>query len=597
MRIDRRRALSLLALGAGAPAVAMAAERNAGPVAFEHGVASGDPQADRVVLWTRVSPAAPGGAVAVRWEVSETADFARPAASGRFETGPARDYTVKVDAGGLQPGRAYFYRFLAGDTVSPTGRTRTLALGRADQVRLAVVSCSLYPHGYFNAYADIAAGAPVDAVVHLGDYIYEYGGEPGDYGMQQGQALGRQPQPPHEIVSLADYRTRHAQYKRDPDLQAAHAAAAWICVWDDHEVTNDGWVMGAQNHQPATEGTWDARKAAALQAYYEWMPIREPAPGRAMEVINRSFDFGDLASLIMVETRLTARSQQISYTQPGDVPMAVYEATDTADRRKVTDPAVVQRVMAAAQAGAAPEAGYVIGPDAQALQAKLEDPQRQLLGPTQEAWVAGEMKRSAVSGRPWQVLGNQVVMARVQGPNVYKAFPPEMLPAIREKLAAPGQEQARRLAELFTFGVPANLDAWDGYPAARRRLLEAMAAGGGNTLVLAGDSHAFWVNELSDDGGAARMAAEFGTTAVTSPSWGDATPDFDLGRMFADQNPEVVFCDQRAKGYVRLTLDREQALAELITCEIARRPAAATVLASFRVRPTDGPGVGPVERL
>jgi alkaline phosphatase D len=167
---------------------------------------------------------------------------------------------------------------------------------------------SFTPGGLFNAYDDISRLDRVDAIVHLGDYIYEHGAE--GYGAATGVKLGRVVDPPHEIVTLADYRRRHAQYKTDPDLQAAHARAAFICVWDDHEVANDSWLGGAENHQPETEGEWRTRKNAALQAYFEWMPIRDPQPGKPWESINRGFQFGDLATLLMVETRLLARSHQ-----------------------------------------------------------------------------------------------------------------------------------------------------------------------------------------------------------------------------------------------------------------------------------------------
>ena len=219
---------------------------------------------------------------------------------------------------GLKPGREYWYRFKGSDgTLSGEGRFRTLPVGRVDDLVLAVVSCQLYPGGFYNAYADMAKRERLDAVIHLGDYIYEYG--PEGYGGDIGKRLGRLPEPGHEILSLDDYRRRHAQVKADPDMQAAHARAAFICVWDDHEVTNDDWVGGAQNHQEDTEGAWSARKAVAMQAYFEWMPIRDPSAVRAKEAIFRSFEFGDLATLAMTETRLLARSKQLSFAgEPGN---------------------------------------------------------------------------------------------------------------------------------------------------------------------------------------------------------------------------------------------------------------------------------------
>jgi alkaline phosphatase D len=318
-----------------------------------------------VVLWTRLSS---GDGSARRWSV-----IVQDAVSGRVVfrraglSGADRDHTVKLEATGLQPGAEYRYLFESDGHSSPTGRFRTLP-ERADDLVLAVVSCSLHPGGLFNAYDAVAKLPRVDAVVHLGDYIYEYGARPQDYGVGVGQQLGRLPDPPHEIVTLADYRRRHAQYKSDPDLQAAHARAAWITVWDDHETANDSWLGGAENHDPdQNEGDWAARKAAALKAYYEWMPIREPAPGRSQEMADRTFRFADIATLHMVETRLLARSKQLNY------------ASDLAF------------------AGGVPDMG--------AFRAKLNDPARNLLGGTQLGTLTRAVQDSVRAGVTWQVLG------------------------------------------------------------------------------------------------------------------------------------------------------------------------------------------------
>ncbi|MEH6665476.1 MAG: alkaline phosphatase D family protein, partial [Brevundimonas sp.] len=253
MRIDRRRVLGLIGAGAAAPAASARARQAAAAVAFRHGVASGDPLGDRVMLWTRVSPDRADAAVSVDWRVRPL-DSDAVVASGTVVTGPERDHTVKVDVGGLQPGAGYRFDFSVGDVRSPEGRTRTLPAGGTEEVVLAVASCQLHPGGLFNAYEAMAGLERLDAVVHLGDYIYEYGAGTDDYGMVTGAALNRVPEPAHEIVSLDDYRRRHAQYKTDADLQAAHARAPFICVWDDHEVANDSWTAGAQNHQPRDEG-------------------------------------------------------------------------------------------------------------------------------------------------------------------------------------------------------------------------------------------------------------------------------------------------------------------------------------------------------
>lgn len=598
MRLDRRDALKLFTAGAGAGALAAPQAASAGPaVAFQHGVASGDPLAERMILWTRVTPADGAmGRLSVAWTVAEDPQLARVVAHGQTETGPERDYTVKVDAAGLQPGRDYWYGFSAGAERSPVGRARTLPVGQVDKVVLAFVTCSLYPNGYFNAYEHIARSERLDAVVELGDYIYEYGGPEG-YGEENGAKLGRRHEPPHDLVSLADYRTRYAQYRRDPDLQAAHARAPWICVWDDHEVCNDTWKGGAENHHEKTEGAFVDRKAHALQAYFEWMPIREPAPGRAREAINRAFDFGDLATLAMLESRLMARSYQLEFDRPGDIPFVLYDAGDPAAKTRVTDPATIAQVMARTPTGSPPPAPYVFGPDVEAVRAYIADPQRQMLGPEQEAWLERTLTASARAGRPWQVVGNQVIMGRTRSPKLEPVIGRAGIEALLAKLPADRRARAAREIEVMSYDLPFDLDGWDGYPAARARMDEIFWRSGGDTIVVSGDSHAFWVNQLHDAAGARRVAAEFGTSAITSPSLGDEAGGFQLGQVFMAQNREVAFCDQLAKGYVRLTLTHEQALGELVAVEIDRKPYQAGVLNAWRLRPSAGPGVGALEKL
>ncbi|OGN51148.1 MAG: alkaline phosphatase [Caulobacterales bacterium RIFOXYB1_FULL_67_16] len=558
MKLDRRSLLGLLGAGAATPAVAQTA--HAGQVAFLHGVASGDPDHHSAVFWTRVTPADPSsGDVAVTLEVANDAAFRDVVRrSSGLRAKAERDFTVKhdLDGQGLEPGREYFYRFIANGVTSPVGRVRTLARGATPQVNLAVVSCQLYPGGLFNAYEAISKLERLDAVVHLGDYIYEYGAAADDYGMTTGAALNRIPQPPHEIVSLADYRTRHAQYKSDPDLQAAHARAAFICVWDDHEVANDTWMLGAENHQPATEGDFAARKAAALRAYYEWMPIREAKAGAMKEAINRSFHFGDLASLHMVETRLLARNEQMDFA---GIPK-------TADGR----------------------------PDIAAFEAQRQAPSRDLLGEDQRRWLGQAMSQSKAAGRPWQILGNQVVMARVKGPNIEEMLPPAQVAQMVAGLPDDVRPQVEAAIQLFKLGLPFNLDSWDGYPAGRERLYETMKQAGVEPIVLAGDSHAFWVNELSDKDGE-RRAVEFGTSSISSPSPGDHVGGLPLGLALQAANPEVKFCDQAAKGYVLLTLERDQAVGELRTVStILAKPYETKTLKRYRLARTET-GLGPLE--
>ncbi|MFC4608532.1 alkaline phosphatase D family protein [Streptomyces maoxianensis] len=286
---------------------------------FRHGVASGDPLPDAVVLWTRVTPTADalpgsgaGPTVDVTWEVATDSAFRSVAKRGKVTAGPAADHTVKVDVTGLTAHTTYWYRFSCTGHTSGSGRARTAPAASAavPALRFGVVSCANYMGGYFSAYRHLAARTDLDAVLHLGDYLYEYGN--GEYG--PGPEIGRGHEPATEMVTLADYRRRHAQYKTDPDLRALHAAAPFIVTWDDHESANDAWSGGAENHQLATEGDWAERRAAARRAWGEWMPVREPDPRR----LYRRLTFGSLADLSMLDLR-TYRSKQVENTAFGDV--------------------------------------------------------------------------------------------------------------------------------------------------------------------------------------------------------------------------------------------------------------------------------------
>ena len=595
MSLNRRETLALLGVGAAA-APSLAEAQTPVEVRFLHGVASGDPLADRAVFWTRVTPQRPAAHIPVRLEIAEDQGFAHLVSTTGASADPERDYTVKVDAVGLKPGRDYWYRFTSNGVNSPIGRTRTLPTGHVDSLALAFVTCALYPNGYFNAYDHIAKSETLDAVVELGDYIYEYGAGPDDYGMENGRKLGRIPEPAHDIVTLDDYRTRYAQYRRDPDLQAAHARAPWICVWDDHEVANDTWKGGAENHNEKTEGAFEDRKTAALRAYFEWMPIREPKPGRAAEAIWRSFDFGDLASLTMLETRLTARSYQLEYTRYGDIAFIVYDATDPKARKPVRDPALAARIKAQATPDGRLPAPYVLGPDVEAIQAYISDPNRQMMGAVQEGWLEDTLQASVRSGKPWQLIGNEVIMARARMPNVEAVIPPEMLQKALAAMPEAKRVEAMKLLHIASFDAPFDLDGWDGYPAARARFDALLARlPGGNPIVVSGDSHAFWANQLQDIDGKQNLAVEFGTSAITSPSIGEDV-GFQLGAVFMQQNREISFCDQLAKGYVRLELTHAQATGTMVAVEIDRQPYAARPLATWTLAPTPEPGVGKLQR-
>jgi alkaline phosphatase D len=374
--------LAAAALPAGANGIAMASgtPRAQGTPVFQHGLASGDPLADRVILWTRVTPARLDRAVPVRWRIATDAALRDIVDQGEVNALPQRDFTVKVDALGLAPGRTYYYGFDADGEATPVGRTRTLPVGALPRLRLAVASCANLPFGWFNVYANIAARADLDAVLHLGDYLYEYG--PGEYG--DGREFGRVHVPAREILDLADYRTRHAQYKRDTDLQAAHRQHPWIVAWDDHESANNAWSGGAGNHDAAREGPWPARRAAAVRAFAEWMPIRELPDDDTGLRTWRSFAFGDLVDLAMLDTRLHGRNLQAK--------------RDDA--------------------------------------ATIADPARTLLGMDQEAWLARQLRRSQERGAAFRLLGQQVLFGQMLGDerNVLNTDGWDGYPAARQRV-------------------------------------------------------------------------------------------------------------------------------------------------------------------
>ncbi|WP_053764062.1 alkaline phosphatase D family protein [Streptomyces sp. AS58] len=284
--------------------------------AFLHGVASGDPLPDGILLWTRVTPAAdavPGSGlgpdVRVSWVVARDSAFTQVVAEGSTTATAAGDHTVKADIRGLAPATDYWFRFSSGGTDSPAARTRTAPAADAavPGLRFGVVSCANWEAGHFAAYRHLATRGDLDAWLHLGDYIYEYG--TGEYGTR-GRVV-RPHAPAHEIVTLADYRVRHGRYKTDPDLQALHAAAPVVAIWDDHEIANDAWSGGAENHTEGAEGPWAARQSAAKQAYFEWMPVRPAVAGTTY----RRLRFGKLADLSLLDLR-SFRSQQAAL---GDV--------------------------------------------------------------------------------------------------------------------------------------------------------------------------------------------------------------------------------------------------------------------------------------
>lgn len=500
---------------------------------FKHGIASGDPLSDRVIIWTRVTASAPG-TLNVDWEVASDEGFGIIVARGTTSTGPERDYTVKVDAFGLQPASTYFYRFAVGSDRSPVGRTKTLPVGGVSQAKLAVVSCSNFPSGYFNVYAEIAKRADIDLVLHLGDYIYEFGRV--GYASQLAIAIDRVSDPDHELLTLTDYRLRHAQYRTDNDLRALNARLPMIVVWDDHDVADNAWLGGAENHDETTEGSFAARRAAAVQAFHEWLPTRLPDPANPLRIY-RSFDFGTLASMHMLDTRLVGRDKQVTLSQ------------------------------------------YLAG--------EAAAPTRQLLGQPQVDWLAG---RIAASPCTWQVLGQQVLMMRMTIPlSIATNFSVESVTEYLAALALPESARSESQRALVAQQkVPYNLDAWDGYPAARDAVLAMARNQGKNLISLAGDTHNAWAGNLTDPSGQ-RVGVEFGTSSVSSPGFERALPLI-ASNLLADAFRRTVddlrYAETSKRGYAVLTLTTGEARCEYIEVStVFSRDYSVRLAATLRVLP------------
>ncbi|MDO9457266.1 alkaline phosphatase [Nocardioides sp.] len=452
-------------------ALATAAQR-AGTRYFQHGIASGDPLPTTVLLWTRVTPTAasrPGSGkgprVTVTWEVSTRKDFRRVLRRGAFVTGPSRDHTVKLDVTGLKPATWYYYRFGFRGTHSRTGRTRTAPAADATptNLRFGVVSCTNWQAGYFAAYRGLAARNDLHAVLHLGDYLYEYGA--GGYGYGSGDVDIRTHDPRHEMVSLSDYRRRHAQYKTDPDLQDAHAKFPWVITWDDHEVTNDQYATGAENHQPG-EGDYLRRRARSHRAYDEWMPVRmnDTAGLRDGDRLYRRLTFGRLAEISMLDLR-TYRSKQVVTLAPTPVP---------------------------------------------AIEAEVSDPDRTITGAAQMRWL----KESLARPKPfWKVIGNPVMITPVS----FVQVPADLLGPINDVTGLLPED-----------GFPYNVDQWDGYTADRKEVLRFIKDRHvQNALFVTGDIHSGWAAEVPYDVGNYPLggtgAVEFVCTSVTSNNLKDIT--------------------------------------------------------------------------
>ncbi|WP_196886387.1 alkaline phosphatase D family protein [Aureivirga sp. CE67] len=450
---------------------------------FNHGVASFDPTINQVIIWTRYSTDAPE--VSIFWEVSKNMDFTQVIRSGNFITNAQRDYTISIEVQDLEPNQKLYYRFaqLEEETGSVIGETITLA-ENPNEVKLAVCSCSNYAAGYFNVY-DAMANSDADVIVHLGDYIYEYG--EGEYGNTS--EVERELSPLHEIITLDDYRERYRLYRSDKMLQLAHQKKPFICVWDDHEIANDTYKDGAQNHD-SSEGSFTTRKASAIKAFSEYLPVKT----EDNNLIYRNIEFGNLVNLIMLDTRVIGRDKQLSY---GDFIS-------------------------------------ISGFDNEGFKDIWLDPTRTILGQEQKSWLLNLAKSNSAT---WQVLGQQVLMAKMLLPfdflNLLEEFSEEERKGnitTQKRIAL--EQKMKEFIELqrrfevndptlttvqrasVSEGFPYNLDAWDGYPKERDVVLNAFQ--GKKLVTLAGDTHNAWHSDLKLNN-YGKVGEEFATTSVTSP--------------------------------------------------------------------------------
>lgn len=450
---------------------------------FRHGVASGEPLPDAVVIWTRVTPAndalpgsGKGAATEVFWEVATAADFKTLLQSGKVNSAATRDHTIHVDVSGLQPSSSYWYRFRTRDAVSPVGRMRTAPALSASPaaLRFGMVTCAEYEFGFFGAYRHLAERNDIEAVLHMGDYIYEFGTSYGPV-PTPGATFGRVHNPPKEIITLAEYRTRYGQYRSDPDLQKLHARHPFITIYDDHEIANDWWREGAENHD-ASEGAFVDRLAAGLQAWREWLPLR---PFSATDPLRawRRMQFGDLVDLWAIDTRLY-RDQQPSNAIVG------YGSVDPA----------------------------------------VDSPTRTILGAEQKAWLKAGLVASSAR---WKVLSNQVPF--------YPFILGAALPAVLEAALDPADGTLPPLPATLT------VEDWNGYRAEQQEMMAVMEQVQ-NVVVLTGDYHESFAAEVPSrpgdyivDGNS--VAVEFICPSVTSPGLSETLEGLGIGPLSALINP------------------------------------------------------------
>ena len=494
--MKRRQAIKISSIAAIGASATISSGCSTNEFSFNHGVASGDPLKDRVILWTRVTPSKPGP-LNVILEISQNENFSDIAFVKKLQTSSLSDYTIKYDflANNYCDGhKGFFYRFRAGDAISEVGQSKIFS-SETQKIKIGIFSCSNYPAGYFNAYEAAAEKNDLDLWLHLGDYLYEY--PMGGYATESAEKLGRTPNPKHEMITLSDYRQRHAQYKLDQGSKALHKNAPLIAVWDDHEFSNDTWKHGAENHsENGSEGDFYARRSAAIKAYYEWMPIREQENKRR---IFREFKIGNLLHLIMLDTRQYERDKQI---QPKD-----YLSKSGFNQAKFYN--------------------------------DLNSNERNLLGSEQLKWIEDSISKSNAI---WTIFGQQVLMTKLKFPDITKMIKEEEIPSF-----------VKPYLKFLGLGIPSNLDAWDGYPKERDRLFELMSNAKKQFISLAGDTHNSWVSELEDSNGK-KVGIELGAPSVTSPGITDL---LNLNKKqfidgIVDINKELQWMDPSNRGFLSL---------------------------------------------
>ncbi|MBP1839474.1 alkaline phosphatase D family protein [Formosa algae] len=507
---------------------------------FEQGVASFDPSSSSVIIWTRYATANSE----IIWEVATDSDFTTIIRTGTITTETYRDLTISVELTELDADQKLYYRFInsTDQAISAIGETITLP-ENASEVKLAVCSCSNYQAGLFTAY-DAMANSEADIIVHLGDYFYEY--EAGGYGATDENAfLNRQHEPAHEILTLDDYRTRYKQYRSDESLQLAHQKKPFICIWDDHEIANDTYKDGAENHDEATEGAFETRKQVALQAYSEFLPFSRLSEDEN-DIIYRTINIGNLVSLIMLDTRVIGRDKQLDLTD-------YYTAT---------------------------------GFDATAFQTALTDTSRSLLGVEQRNWVINEIQGSAAK---WQVLGQQVLMGKMYIPaELLLAFGSSNfteilteLVTIKSRMQADDPTLTTEEITRVLTAIPYNLDAWDGYPVDREIIYNAL--NGKKIVTLAGDTHNAWHNILTSEAGT-EVGVELATSGISSPGFetylGETNAELLAGFEYAMTTlvDGLQYFDASRRGYLMATFTASEVTSEWVFVDTILSDAYATTV-------------------